>query len=80
MGSDPAKIKAEALSDFSKFISPMKVRTMKAAGLDIIEDKREAGGKSASVQPPFGSRCNRRQVNTAVAREAVCFVAWIHQA
>jgi putrescine aminotransferase len=41
MESDPAKIKAEALSDFSKFISPMKVRTMKAAGLDIIEDKRE---------------------------------------
>ncbi len=41
MGSDPAKIKAEALSDFSKFIGPMKVRTMKAAGLDIIEDKRE---------------------------------------
>ena len=41
MGSDPAKIKAEALSDFAKFIGPMKVRTMKAAGLDIIEDKRE---------------------------------------
>ena len=41
MGSDPAKIKAEALSDFSKFIGPMKVRIMKAAGLDIIEDKRE---------------------------------------
>jgi acetylornithine/succinyldiaminopimelate/putrescine aminotransferase len=41
MGNDPAKIKTEALSDFSKFISPMKVRIMKAAGLDIIEDKRE---------------------------------------
>lgn len=41
MESDPAKIKAEALSDFSKFIGPMKVRIMKAAGLDIIEDKRE---------------------------------------
>jgi putrescine aminotransferase len=41
MGSDPATIKAEALSDFAKFISPMKVRTMKAAGIDIIEDKRE---------------------------------------
>jgi len=41
MGSDLVKIKAEALSDFSKFIGPMKVRTMKAAGLDIIEDKRE---------------------------------------
>jgi putrescine aminotransferase len=41
MGNDPAKIKAEALSDFTKFIGPMKVRIMKAAGLDIIEDKRE---------------------------------------
>ena len=41
MGNDPTKIKTEALSDFSKFISPMKVRIMKAAGLDIIEDKRE---------------------------------------
>jgi putrescine aminotransferase len=41
MGYDPAKMKAEALSDFSKFIGPMKVRTMKAAGLDIIEHKRE---------------------------------------
>jgi acetylornithine/succinyldiaminopimelate/putrescine aminotransferase len=41
MGNDLAKIKAEALSDFSKFIGPMKVRTMKAAGLDIIEHKRE---------------------------------------
>lgn len=41
MGIDSVKIKAEALSDFSKFIGPMKVRTMKAAGLDIIEDKRE---------------------------------------
>jgi putrescine aminotransferase len=41
MGTDPAKIKADALSDFAKFIGPMKVRTMKAAGLDIIEDKRE---------------------------------------
>ena len=41
MGNDPGKIKTEALSDFSKFIGPMKVRIMKAAGLDIIEDKRE---------------------------------------
>jgi acetylornithine/succinyldiaminopimelate/putrescine aminotransferase len=41
MGNDLAGIKAEALSNFSKFIGPMKVRTMKAAGLDIIEDKRE---------------------------------------
>jgi putrescine aminotransferase len=41
MENDPVKIKTEALSDFSKFIGPMKVRIMKAAGLDIIEDKRE---------------------------------------
>ncbi|HOX14947.1 MAG TPA: aspartate aminotransferase family protein [Smithellaceae bacterium] len=41
MENDSVKIKAEALSDFSKFIGPMKVRTMKAAGLDVIEDKRE---------------------------------------
>ena len=41
MGNDLAGIKAEALSNFSKFIGPMKVRTMKAAGLNIIEDKRE---------------------------------------
>jgi hypothetical protein len=41
MGSDPVKIKTEALSYFSKFISPMKLRIMKAAGFDIIEDKRE---------------------------------------
>jgi putrescine aminotransferase len=41
MENDLEKIKAQALSDFSKFIGPMKVRTMKAAGLDIIEDRRE---------------------------------------
>ncbi|MGO9212738.1 MAG: aspartate aminotransferase family protein [Syntrophales bacterium] len=41
MGNDFERIKAEALSNFSTFIGPMKVRTMKAAGLDIIEDKRE---------------------------------------
>jgi len=41
MEHDLKKVKENALSDFSRFISPMKVRTMKAAGLDIIEDKRE---------------------------------------
>lgn len=41
MTGDTQRTKQEALSDFSKFISPMKVRTMKAAGLDIIEDRRD---------------------------------------
>jgi putrescine aminotransferase len=41
MENDSAKIKEQALSDFAKYIGPMKVRTMKAAGLDIIEDKRD---------------------------------------
>jgi len=41
MEHDLKKVKENALSDFSRYISPMKVRTMKAAGLDIIEDKRE---------------------------------------
>jgi putrescine aminotransferase len=41
MAQDLQRIKDQALSDFSRYISPMKVRTMKAAGLDIIEDKRE---------------------------------------
>ncbi|MBN1533437.1 MAG: aspartate aminotransferase family protein [Spirochaetes bacterium] len=41
MSVDTQTIKEQALADFSKYISPMKVRTMKAAGLDIIEDWRE---------------------------------------
>lgn len=41
MEDSPEKIKAQALSDFAEFIGPMKVRTMKAAGIDVIEDKRE---------------------------------------
>lgn len=41
MTRDASSIKQEALADFSKFISPMKARTMKAAGLDIIEDRRD---------------------------------------
>jgi len=58
MENDPAKIKAQALADFSKYIGPMKVRTMKAAGLDIIEEKREGvsvwdiTGKSTSTARP----------------------------
>ncbi len=41
MEEDSQRVKQQALSDFSKYISPMKVRTMKAAGLDIIEDRRD---------------------------------------
>ena len=41
MEQDLRKVKETALADFSRYLSPMKVRTMKAAGLDIIEDKRE---------------------------------------
>jgi acetylornithine/succinyldiaminopimelate/putrescine aminotransferase len=41
MEQDLQKVKETALADFSRYLSPMKVRTMKAAGLDIIEDKRE---------------------------------------
>jgi len=52
MGADPKKIKEEALADFSKYISPMKVRTMRTAGLDIIEDRRDG----ASVWDITGRR------------------------
>jgi len=41
MGADLTKIKEQALADFAEFINPMKVRTMKAAGLDIIEQRRD---------------------------------------
>ena len=80
MGSDPAKIKAEALSDFSKFIGPMKVRTMKAAGLDIIEDKRErasvwdiTGKKYIDCQTGSGimNVGRRNQIGRASCRERV---------
>jgi len=36
----PEAIKQQALKDFAEFINPMKVRTMKSAGIDIIEEKR----------------------------------------
>ena len=35
------EIKQEALKDFSTYINSMKVRTLKNAGLDVIEEKRE---------------------------------------
>jgi putrescine aminotransferase len=41
MGADLTKIKEQALADFAEFINPMKVRTMKAAGLGIIEQRRD---------------------------------------
>ncbi|MGC9325113.1 MAG: aspartate aminotransferase family protein [Desulfomonilia bacterium] len=41
MTHDSEKIKKQALADFSEYLSPMKARTMKSAGLDIIEDRRE---------------------------------------
>ncbi len=33
--------KAEALRDFAEYVNPMKVRTLRHAGLDIIEGRRE---------------------------------------
>jgi len=41
MAEDREKIKKQALADFTEYISPMKARTMKSAGLDIIEDRRD---------------------------------------
>ncbi len=41
MQEDPKVLKEEVLKDFAEYISPMKVRTMKSAGLDIIEERRE---------------------------------------
>jgi len=41
MQVDPEELKEKALKDFAEYISPMKVRTMKSAGLDIIEEKRD---------------------------------------
>lgn len=41
MPTDLEGIKKQALADFTRFVSPMKARTMKSAGLDIIEGRRE---------------------------------------
>jgi len=41
MDADPTRTKEQALADFAEYINPMKVRTMKAAKLDIIEQKRD---------------------------------------
>jgi putrescine aminotransferase len=70
MGTDFTAIKAEALKDFADFINPMKVRTMKTVGLDIIEAKRSGasvwditGQKFIDCQTGSGimnvGRCNR---------------------
>ena len=35
------ELKAQALADFAAHINPMKVRTLKSAAIDIVEEKRE---------------------------------------
>jgi putrescine aminotransferase len=41
MTPTPENVKKQALADFARHINPMKVRTLKSAGIDIIEEKRE---------------------------------------
>ena len=41
MSQTPEELKAQALADFASHINPMKVRTLKSAGIDIVEEKRE---------------------------------------
>jgi putrescine aminotransferase len=41
MSPTPEKLKAQALADFASHINPMKVRTLKSAGIDIVEERRE---------------------------------------
>ena len=41
MAIDREQIKKQALADFAEYVGPMKARTMKSAGLDIIEGRRE---------------------------------------
>jgi acetylornithine/succinyldiaminopimelate/putrescine aminotransferase len=38
---DYERMKKQALADFAEYVGPMKARTMKNAGLDIIEGRRE---------------------------------------
>lgn len=35
------QVKEQALRDYAEYVNPMKVRTLKSAGLDIIEGRRE---------------------------------------
>ena len=41
MSLTPEELKAQALADFASHINPMKVRTLKSAGIDIVEERRE---------------------------------------
>ncbi len=41
MSQDAASIKAQALADYGEYCNPMKLRTLKHAGLEIIEGKRD---------------------------------------
>lgn len=41
MSEDAAAIKAQALADYAEYCNPMKIRTLKNAGLEIIEGRRE---------------------------------------
>ena len=41
MQQTPGEMKAQALADFATHVNPMKVRTLKSAGIDIVEEKRE---------------------------------------
>ena len=41
MSDDLNTLKQRALADFAEFVNPMKVRTMKAAGIDLIEERRD---------------------------------------
>jgi putrescine aminotransferase len=41
MSLTPEKVKEQALADFSRHINPMKVRTLKSAAIDIVEERRE---------------------------------------
>jgi acetylornithine/succinyldiaminopimelate/putrescine aminotransferase len=41
MNEDLSAVKAQALADYAEFSNPMKLRTLKHAGLEIIEGRRE---------------------------------------
>jgi putrescine aminotransferase len=41
MSEDPSAIKAQALADYAAYSNPMKLRTLRHAGLEIIEGRRE---------------------------------------
>src|SRR5580692_1456187 len=40
-GPNDTNARAQILKDFAKHINPSKVRVLKSAGLDLIEDRRE---------------------------------------